>query len=296
MNKALLKEERKHGDPAYPVSLYQITCPPEEPLLDLHWHDELEFLLVTEGQAVFRVEMADYTVRAGEAIFVNSGELHSGYVVGDAPCSFSAVVFHADLLGKGMLDLLHDQYILPLLQRNIRPPVHLHAGHGLQQAELLSLLRQLFESNRQRELGYELSTKGLLTLAIVKLLQAAEPGQPDQRMEAGQVRTDRLKAAIEYIERHYPEPIQLRELAELVSMSESYFCRYFKRITTKSPIEYINHYRIQQAAAKLRHSDKKVMDVALDVGFNNLSYFNVVFKQRFGCSPAAYRKRELRTL
>ncbi len=294
MNKALLKEERKHGDPAYPVSVYHITCPPEEPLLDLHWHDELEFLLVTEGQAVFRVEMADYTVRAGEAIFVNSGELHSGYVLGDAPCSFAAVVFHADLLGKGMIDRLHDQYILPLLQRNIRPPVHLHAAYNSGHAGLLSQLSLLFESNRKRELGYELSTKGLLYLAIVNLLQSADPVQHDQRGDSGQLRTDRLKAAVEYIEQHYTEQIQLRELAELVSMSESYFCRYFKRITTKSPIEYINHYRIQQAAAMLRHTDKKIMDVALDVGFNNLSYFNVVFKQRFSCSPAAYRKREMR--
>jgi AraC-like DNA-binding protein len=295
MNKALLKEERKHGDPSYPVSIYHITSPPEEPLLDLHWHDELEFLLVTEGQAVFRVEMVDYAVRAGEAIFVNSSELHSGYVVGDAPCSFAAVVFHADLLGKGMIDRLRDQYILPLLQRNVRPPVHLQLAET-NHAELLTLLTKLFDLNRQRELGYELSTKGLLYLAIVQLLQAAEPVQHDQRLEAGQFRTDRLKAAVEYIEQHYQEPIQLRELADLVSMSESYFCRFFKRITTKSPIEYINHYRVQQAAAMLRHSDKKVMDIALDVGFNNLSYFNVVFKHRFGCTPASYRKRETRVL
>ena len=127
MDKALLKEARQHGSPAYPASIYHICCPPEQPLLDLHWHDELEFLMVTSGRAVFRVETRDYEVKAGEAIFVGSGDLHSGDVAGGEPCAFSAVVFHPDLIGGGALDLMHQRYVRPLLED--RKSTRLNSSH-----------------------------------------------------------------------------------------------------------------------------------------------------------------------
>ncbi|MGO4107055.1 helix-turn-helix domain-containing protein [Paenibacillus sp. YAF4_2] len=289
MDKSRLKEARKHGNPIYPVSLYDITCPPDAPLLDLHWHDELELLMVTEGTAVFRVDMNDYELQAGEAIFVNSGELHSGNVVGDQPCSFSAVVFHSSLFNSGSIDYLFDRYISPVLERRYDVPAHLQQEPGDMQ-ELLNMLDQLFEVNRMSLAAPELMIKGLLYGIISKLINlggTAARAKPEQEG----YRIERLKTVIEYIEQHYADPIPLQKLAELARMSESYFCRFFKRITTKSPIEYMNNYRVQLAANRLRQSDAKIMEVALDVGFNSLSYFNTVFRQRYGCTPRQFRSR-----
>ncbi|MCM3626996.1 AraC family transcriptional regulator [Paenibacillus glycanilyticus] len=289
MDKSLLKEARKHGNPIYPVSMYDISCPADAPLLDLHWHDELELLLVTEGSAVFRVDLQDYQLQAGEAIFVNSGELHSGYVVGDQPCSFSAVVFHSSLFSSGSIDYLFDRYISPVLERRYEVPVHLRreSGAGL---ELLTMLGRLFEAHHTGLPGSELTVKGLLYGIFATLIRLGKPSVKVKPEQEG-YRIERLKTVIEYIERNYAEPIPLNKLAELARMSESYFCRFFKRITTKSPIEYMNSYRVQQAASRLRQSDAKIMEVALDVGFNSLSYFNTVFRQRFGCTPREYRSR-----
>lgn len=289
MNKAQLKEARRHGNPVFPVSIYRIHCPPSQPLLDLHWHDELEFLMVTSGRANFRVGTEDYEVAAGEAIFVGSGELHSGTVAGDEPCSFAAAVFHADLLAGSTPDVMHQRYIRPLLERQYEVPVHLDRMNG-DHAGLLDLLDQLFALDLSRPFGYELAVRGMLQTCVSLLLrQAARTGQP-RRPSAGH-RTERIKEALEYIERHYAEPIRLRELAALVSMSEPYFCRFFKRITASTPVEYINLYRVRQAALLLRSTDKKIMEIAFEVGFNNMSYFNTVFKQRFGCTPKEYRQR-----
>ncbi|MBB3108991.1 AraC-like DNA-binding protein [Paenibacillus phyllosphaerae] len=291
MNKATLKEARIHGNARYPISIYPIVCPPDEPLLDLHWHDEMELLLVTAGQAVFRVDATDYEVAAGEAIFVASGDLHSGSVLGSEPCSFIAVVFHPELLGSGAIDLTLEHYIQPIVQKKRIAPVHLtHAvPHA---AELLTLLETLIELNVQKPPVYELTTRGMLLLIMAKLYMLTEGPAPAQRQRStDDYRIERLKSVLHYMHEHFSEPIKLSQLAGLVSMSEAYFCRFFKEITAKSPMEYLNQYRMQQAAILLRETDKKMMEVALDVGFNNLSYFIEVFKEHYGNTPAAYRRK-----
>lgn len=288
MKQIRLKEQKTHGNPIYPVSTYSITCSADIPLLELHWHEELEFLLVTEGSAMFRVDANDYEVHAGEAIFINSGMLHSGYVTSESPCAFQAVVFHANILRGSSVDLIFDQYMNPLIQHQILAPVHLRTIPG-EQLEILIMLRQLFDVDQAKKYASELHIKGILYSAMSTLLQMCAPLQR-LKADSDSVRMARIKAVVEFIEHSYADQITLMQLAELASMSEAYFCRFFKKITTKSPITYLNYYRVQRAAQLLTSTDSKIMEVALDVGFNSLSYFNTVFRQRFDCTPKQYRK------
>ena len=289
MDKTPLKEARRHGSPAFPVRMYHLHCPPDQPLLDLHWHDELEFFMVTEGRAVLRVGGEDYEVPAGAAVFVASGVLHSGTVAGGEGVSFSAAVFHADLLSGSAPDVLHQRYIRPLMERKYEVPVLLDRKNG-DSAALLDMLKQLFELDRARPFGYELAVRGMLQTCVSLLLRLSSRAEQPRRTAAAQ-QTERIKEALEYIERRYAEPIRLRDLAATASMSEAYFCRFFKRITAATPVEYINLYRVRQAAILLRSTDRKIMDIAFEVGFRNMSYFNTVFRQRFGCTPLEYRRR-----
>jgi AraC-like DNA-binding protein/quercetin dioxygenase-like cupin family protein len=289
MDRAQLKEARRHGSPAFPVRMYHFHCPPDQPLLDLHWHEELEFYMVTEGRAALRVGTEDYEVSAGEAVFIASGELHSGSVLGGEGVTFSAVVFHADLLSGSAPDEIRERYIRPLLEGQYEVPVLLDRKNG-DSAALLDMLKQLFELDRTRPFGYELAVRGMLQTCVSLLLRLSARADQPRRIAAAQ-RTERIKEALEYIERHYAEPIRLRDLAAAVSMSEAYFCRLFRRITAATPVDYINLYRVRQAAILLRSTDRKITDIAFAVGFRNLSYFNTVFRQRFGCTPTEYRKR-----
>ncbi|MCD1261773.1 AraC family transcriptional regulator [Paenibacillus athensensis] len=290
MNKELLREKRQHGSPLHPVSVYDIACPPDVPLLPLHWHDELELFMLTQGRAVLRVGLAEYELKAGEAVFINSGELHAGFATDGQECSFVAVVFHSGLLG-GPGDPLYETYLDPLLRGRYTVPVHWRPGEP-EHAGLLALLQQAAEAQRAAAPVFELLTRGLLQQLVANLLRLGGPAPGAAASAADRLKLERLKTVARYMQEHYAEPIRLGELAALVSVNESYLCRFFKELTQQTPMEYLHQVRVQQAALLLAGGSAKVMDVALDTGFHHLSYFIAVFKQHFGCTPSAYRKRE----
>ncbi|WP_335582160.1 helix-turn-helix transcriptional regulator [Paenibacillus yonginensis] len=64
-------------------------------------------------------------------------------------------------------------------------------------------------------------------------------------------------------------------------------------MTGQTPVDYINSYRIRQAAGMLSQTERKISDIALEVGFDNISYFIRVFRKMMKCSPSAFRRGEL---
>ena len=72
--------------------------------------------------------------------------------------------------------------------------------------------------------------------------------------------------------------------------SLKYFCRFFSEMTGKTPIEYLNYYRIECAAEQLLYTDDLVTDIALNCGYNDLSYFVKTFKKYKAQTPKQFRK------
>lgn len=81
------------------------------------------------------------------------------------------------------------------------------------------------------------------------------------------------------IKNDYSQPLTLSELAETARLNPQYLCRAFRQVTGKTPIDYLNYYRIECAAEKLCYTNLSVTEIALSCGFNDLSYFNRLFKR-----------------
>lgn len=283
-----LKENRIHGSRMYPVSVYFMEDLQEETILECHWHEEPEFILVTGGRAMFQIGTQAYEVSAGEAVFVNSGEIHTAYQIGEESCSFAATVFGMSLLNSPSYDTVQASYLDPLLGRQVQLPVHLTRNQEWQ-AEILSLLEQIIHVNEDRGPAFELKTKAYLYLIISLMMEHVD--HHPVALAAASDKIERLKAVLGHIHQQYQQPLRLRDLAELINMSEGHFCRFFKSLTQKSPVDYINRYRTQQACRLLETTDRKIVDISLEVGFDSLSYFISVFKQHRGCTPSRYRKQ-----
>ncbi|MEK4324497.1 AraC family transcriptional regulator [Paenibacillus sp. FSL R7-0312] len=285
----LLKEDREHGDVMFPLAAYWIELPAGAPVLDTHWHEEAEFFLLLEGEILFQVDTDYFTLRPGEAVFIESGDIHAAYAALDTPCRFCALVFHPDLLASAQYDTIQQTVILPLQEKRQSFPRHITSSVPWQ-GELLLHLERMMEAYDNKMPGFESFMKGTL---LIMLSQIAPPGRSvnySQSAGADTTKIDRLKKIILYIQDNYQEPIRTRDLSELIPMSEGQFCRFFKSMTRKTPVDYINSYRIRQAAALLQQSDRKISDIAMDVGFDNVSYFIKVFRKAMNCSPSEFRK------
>ena len=103
---------------------------------------------------------------------------------------------------------------------------------------------------------------------------------------------ERLRLIYAFVDNNYHRKIELKEIAAISSMTKEAFCRYFKKMTTYTFIEFLNRYRISHSKRYLMKG-KSVSDACYSSGFENLSYYNRVFKKVTGDNPSKFRKRYL---
>jgi transcriptional regulator GlxA family with amidase domain len=101
----------------------------------------------------------------------------------------------------------------------------------------------------------------------------------------------RLSRAISYMENHLDEELSLRQLAAIASLSRYHFSRRFQEQYGISPHRYLVHLRVKRAALLLQSSDLNVTEIALEVGYDSPGNFIRHFRERFGVTPLAYRRR-----
>ncbi|HEX2944365.1 MAG TPA: AraC family transcriptional regulator [Clostridia bacterium] len=290
INEKSLKENRMHGDASFPLNAYHMDIAPGAVVLDCHWHEELEFLIVTSGKATFQIGAIYFEVHAGEGIFVNSGELHAGYALDDSPCSYEAVVFSTSFLHNGPLDLIYSRYIEPIVQNRLIFDRHLTCKITWQ-GELLQRLETTARCVLDKTPAYELRAKS--ELFGVLMLLAANGIREKGRVSgtAADLRMEKLKTALKYMQENYSQKLSTQDISALLAISEGHFCRIFRQYFKKTPMEYLNYYRITQAVRLLEETEHKILEIAMETGFDNLSYFIGTFRHFMGMTPSKYRKQ-----
>ncbi len=100
---------------------------------------------------------------------------------------------------------------------------------------------------------------------------------------------DRINVVFNYVKNNFQEDITLSVIADMVNMTVPSFCRYFKKITNKTFVQFVNEYRLVHASKLLAEQPLSISEVCLESGFNNFSHFNKSFKAFTGKSPSEYR-------
>ena len=115
-------------------------------------------------------------------------------------------------------------------------------------------------------------------------------GNKESVRNARQKSLEKLKILLKYVEEHYAEPITVEKMARIAFYSKSHFMKFFKTHMETGFMEYLNDYRLTMAARLLLTTEDSILEVAAQSGFNNLSYFNRLFKRKYAQTPGQYRK------
>lgn len=295
-----LYELKQHGSLDYPVGVYRIDLNKMYlGQVHWHWHEELEYILVTSGTASFFAGDSSYVLSQGQGMLINRNVLHSVKALNEGNCIFYSIVFHTSFLFGYRHSELAVNYLLPLTNHERLRCFPLNAPGTEKDPEisqLLDMCSQIVQVNEEKAFGYELLTKSLLLQTWVILLKkiedykSASPQEPKASVSPDEARA---KAAITYISMHYAEQISLQDIADYIHISKSECCRCFKRCLQTTPFEYLIKYRIYSAASMFGQADQRlsVSDVAAKVGFNSSSYFNKLFKKYLGCTPTQFKRQ-----
>ncbi len=109
-------------------------------------------------------------------------------------------------------------------------------------------------------------------------------------LDAVPTRQERFFPVFQYVNRHLSGPITRRDLATLVSLSETRFHTVFKEATGCAPMEYVMQARLKRARELLLTRDLPIGEIAERCGFGSVYYFSRCFRQKLGTTPSAYRK------
>jgi len=211
-----------------------------------------------------------------------------------------------DARGMAVINVYLDlkNFPLPVLPRELHQilplflPLHRKFQHYLNRIVRLQfdepeqVSRPLFaimSELEKREAGYEeavlLHFKLFLMSCCRHAMRSGFLGQ-DRPSNLPRARLEELRR---YLDAAYAEPHTLDTLARRAGLSRTYLCRVFKSYTGKPLFDYLIERRIQAAMMRLRCCDEKILSIALECGFNDLTYFNRKFKQLLGQSPSGYR-------
>ena len=282
-----MRETVLHGTKDYPFKYYleniydfDLHC------MNWHWHSELEFVYVVSGQATVYAGAQKYKVAPGQGIFINSQVIHRFEATESTV--IPNIVFSPSLLAPPD-SLIYKRYVEPVLESNIECCVF--NSEISWNKDALNFLQNIFHEQEKEE-SCELRTVNYLFDLWTVLYENIEKASLNTSNSANARDRGRLQIVLQYIHDNYQSELNLDELAKKIAVSKSSLLTLFNSYVHISPIEYVVHYRLSQAAILLENTENTIQQIAFTTGFNNEGYFCRKFKEVYKCTPGFYRKKK----
>lgn len=282
MKLAEYREQRTHGTLTFPFAFYHVTEEHPRHNMVYHWHPEFEIILVQSGELHLILDGEAHTAKAGDIVIIMDGVLHGGMPVN---CIYECFVFDLNAivgenhsLSPELLSIMnHKTIIRPFLAADTY-------------VQMYTLIRNIFDTMHVQDNGYQFTVIGFIYCFLGEVIKnkcfVSTPGfSPQTNRKLAQ-----LKAALKYIKSYYQEELSLDDLAGASNMNSRYFCRFFKEMTQKTPIDYLNYYRVECACEQIADGQKNITEIAFDNGYRDVSYFIKVFKKYKHITPLQYYK------
>jgi AraC-like DNA-binding protein len=248
-----------------------------------HFHPELELLYIVNGTGTRLVGDSVAAFCAGELVLVGANLPHLWR--SDDHCENSeSVVIHIleNFAGKDFLQIPEMKSIKDLFQKAQCGLVFEGKTVGMVSKILLGM---------QHKTGVERVIDLLTILKTIsecsEIYALSKFGFNAQNSHSD---TERINKIYAYVLSNFSENITVEQMARLANLSTTSFCRYFKKCTNKTFLDFLIEVRIGHARKQLIETDKSVGQISLEVGYNSISNFNSYFKKTTNMTPLAYQK------
>lgn len=250
----------------------------------IHWHDDVEFIVVQEGHMNYIVNGELLDLGEGDGIFVNTRQLHRSMSKDGSESRFLCLRFHPMVLC--MNPDMENTYLKPVLEHGGVPFIVLRQLD--KKAVLLLDILQGFSP--QNEAG----DSELIVMSMLYRLWSAL-----YELIGAVPRTERensyylsiLRDMVAFLEANYSRKITLKDLCEVGKIGATSCCDIFNRYINQSPMSYLQNYRLLKAKELLRDTELTVTEICYRVGFSGSSYFSETFKKYYQCTPSQYRRK-----
>lgn len=257
-----------------------------ERAVEEHQHDFLELVYIHRGRAEQVIAGSPGALNAGDYLFVDYGTSHSYRAVEGTldltNCLFLPEAIDPALCGAASFEELVRRYFLRLTHRTIQGRAAnriFHDGDG----RVGRLLREMTEEFEARQAGYLELLRCGLTEIIVRALR---------RLDAGaEVQDPVVRALLLRIRADYARPLRLETIAEELSYSLPYLSARFRQVTGLGFRETLQRTRIEESCRLLLETDRKVSDIAQQVGYGDARSFVRLFRRLTGLSPREFRRK-----
>lgn len=272
-------ENRRRGTVDFPFEFHHVTKAHPDYYMPLHWHTEMELIRVLKGRLRLNVANREHFLGGGFFAIIPSNLPHSAI---PEACEYECIVFDATiLLGKNEEV---NRVVTMLLEHTLIPQnVFLPNAGAIHDAAWI-----LFDSIASQSEGHQMIVLGALTLILGTIMSEKRYHISSEKSEYGFRKSIRLQQAMHFMEESFQEHLSLDDISSKIGMTPKSFCRFFKEMAHCSPIDYLNNYRIERASYQMLTTDMTVTQIALENGFNDLSYFIKTFKKYKGITPKKY--------
>ena len=287
------KELLTYGTAQFPIAFFDddltiVSVP-------YHWHDEFEFVIITDGCVHARIAGKEFSLQAGDGYFSNRGVLHAETL--QTPAGHQHALVFSPAVIAGEHELAWTAYVEPILQNRNLPFVRLTSSVPWQK-EVLRLADLAWDCGAYEKKDYPLQVRFCLGMAFSLLADHAAELEVEFH-DSEKYRRDelRIKKALSYIEQNYDSGITIESIAESANISVSSCLRLFQRVLGTTPVRYLVKTRVQKAAEALKRGDgKTISEIAYACGFSDASYFNRCFRKEYGKTPSEFIGKRQSTL
>lgn len=266
---AVIKYIDKENIKENPFRIKQSYIPP-------HWHRSIEFSLVCKGEVDLWINNHKNTLKEGDFIFINSGQVHKLDSPNHRECEVLLVILSYDFLKRVLPDI-----------DNIYFDIKKDSPKKKRVYEIYEFFK-MFSKNPQAndELMINAYIYELLYILINEF--QVDLSRDEKKYVISKKRQHKI---LDYIEENHKEDLNLTRLAEVCHMSEEHFSRVFREYFGTNFKTYLTNYRLYCSYNDVVDSTKSMQNIAFDYGFSNVKSFISAFKDSYSMTPYQYRKR-----